>query len=205
MTGILLVDDHPAVVDSLRTGLARLAGVAVGDVASSLTEARSVLSREGAFDLALVDVRLGDGSGFEVLGLVDPDRTATVLMSGYPSRAYLEGALHLGARGLLGKHRPLGQLVAAIGEVAAGGVAWDGAALRDRRERPWRPLTGRERDVVAGLLAGRSNQQIALALGVTAKTVESHLTDLYVAHGLHSRSELALLADREGWLDVPAW
>ncbi len=164
MTGILLVDDHPAVVDSLRTGLARLAGVAVGDVASSLTEARSVLSREGAFDLALVDVRLGDGSGFEVLGLVDPDRTATVLMSGYPSRA-----------------------------------------LRDRRERPWRPLTGRERDVVAGLLAGRSNQQIALALGVTAKTVESHLTDLYVAHGLHSRSELALLADREGWLDVPAW
>lgn len=143
MTGILLVDDHPAVVDGLRTGLARLAGVAVRAVASSMTEARSVLSREGAFDLALVDVRLGDGSGFEVLGLVDPDRTATVLMSGYPSRAYLEGALHLGARGLLGKHRPLGQLVAAIGEVAAGGVAWDGAALRDRRERPWRPLTGR--------------------------------------------------------------
>lgn len=205
MSAILIVEDHPAVADGLRAGLAQVAGTVVQAVASGLAEARSVLSRSAVFDIAIVDVRLGDGSGFDLLKVLDPGRTATVILSGCVSSAYLDGAQRLGARGYLLKLTPMARLVAAIRDVAEGGDAWDRAALQHRRDHPWRPLTMRERDVVGELLAGRSNQQIAHALGITAKTVESHLTDLYVDHGVHSRSELTLLADREGWLDVPAW
>ncbi|MFN8518141.1 MAG: response regulator transcription factor [Chloroflexota bacterium] len=205
MTTILIVEDHSAIVDGLRAGLSQVEGLTVQAVASSLMEGRSVLSRSGPFDIAIVDVRLGTWSGFELLEVMDTDRTAVVIFSGCVSSAYLEGARRLGARGYLLKSSPMARLVASVAEVAAGGTAWDRDALQHRRDHPWRPLTVRERDVVRWLLAGWSNKQISHKLGITTKTVESHLTDLYVAHGVHSRSELALLADREGWLDVPAW
>jgi two-component system response regulator DesR len=152
-----------------------------------------------------VDVRLGDGSGFELLEMMDTDRTAVVILSGHVSSVYLESARRLGARGYPLKGSPMTRLVAAIIEVAAGGAVWDHDVRQHRREHPWRPLTARERDVVRGLLAGWSNQQIAHELGITTKAAESRLTDLNVAHGVGSRSEFGAPGRCQGWLDVPVW
>lgn len=57
--------------------------------------------------------------------------------------------------------------------------------------------------IVAGLVAGRSNDEIAGDLGIARKTIETHLTRLFAAFGVASRTELAVRAEREGWLDVP--
>jgi DNA-binding NarL/FixJ family response regulator len=51
---------------------------------------------------------------------------------------------------------------------------------------------------------GRSNDEIASALSISHKTVEAHLSRLYQRAGVMTRLELAMLADREGWLDVEA-
>lgn len=58
--------------------------------------------------------------------------------------------------------------------------------------------------IVRGLLAGRSNDEIGAAAGVAERTIEAHLSRLYRRAGVTSRTELALLAEREGWLDLRA-
>lgn len=64
-------------------------------------------------------------------------------------------------------------------------------------------LNGVDREIVRGLVAGRSNDEIAQELGVARKTVESRLTRLFSRLEVGSRTELALRAEREGWLELP--
>lgn len=203
MTRILLVEDHPLVIDGWRAALADTEGLSLDAIAASLDAARAIVARGPAFDIAIVDVRLGDGSGFDLLGSLEPRLTATVLVSAFLSEAYVDSAQRLGARGFLLKSSPMALLVAAIRDVAGGGTAWDPAAIAHRRGRAWQPLSDRERCVVAGVLDGRSNDEIGRTMHVTAKTVESHLTRLFARLGLGSRGELVRRALEEGWLDIP--
>jgi DNA-binding NarL/FixJ family response regulator len=97
------------------------------------------------------------------------------------------------------KTAPLAELLDAIRRVAAGGLAF---ATRPPGSAAAR-LTAREHDVVKLVVEGRSNDEIAAALGIGAKTVETHLGRLFERLGLASRTELATRALREGWLEVP--
>jgi DNA-binding NarL/FixJ family response regulator len=63
-------------------------------------------------------------------------------------------------------------------------------------------LTKRELEIVGGVVRGRSNDQIAAELGLARKTVEAHLTRLFARFQIATRTELALKAEREGWLTV---
>jgi DNA-binding NarL/FixJ family response regulator len=78
-----------------------------------------------------------------------------------------------------------------------------GGLAFERRPTEVVSLTPRERSVVTLLLDGRTNAEIALALGITTRTVEAHLARLFERLGIGSRTELATRALREGWLDVP--
>ena len=64
-------------------------------------------------------------------------------------------------------------------------------------------MSPRELDVVRLLIEGRSNDEIGGALGIGAKTVETHLRRLFERFDVASRTELAARALREGWLDIP--
>jgi DNA-binding NarL/FixJ family response regulator len=64
-------------------------------------------------------------------------------------------------------------------------------------------LSQRERDVVAGVIAGQSNQEISAHLRVSRKTVEAYLTRLFERFDVSTRTELALRAERDGLLDSP--
>jgi DNA-binding CsgD family transcriptional regulator len=64
-------------------------------------------------------------------------------------------------------------------------------------------LTARELDVVRLVVDGRSNEEVATALGIGARTVETHLGRLFERLGVSSRTELATRAVREGWLEAP--
>ena len=64
-------------------------------------------------------------------------------------------------------------------------------------------LTPRERDVLALVVEGHSNDEIGLALGIGSKTVETHVARMFERFGVASRTELATRSVREGWLDLP--
>jgi DNA-binding NarL/FixJ family response regulator len=62
-------------------------------------------------------------------------------------------------------------------------------------------LSGREREVLQLVVDGASNDEIGSRLGISSRTVESHLRRLFERHGVASRTELAARALREGWLE----
>jgi DNA-binding NarL/FixJ family response regulator len=109
------------------------------------------------------------------------------------------GAFEGGAAGYLSKASPVEAIVDTIGTVARGGTAFPAMTLRALREAPRRP-SERELGAIRLVARGASNDEIAAGLGISIKTVESHLRRLFGRYGVLSRTELAMLAVREGWL-----
>ena len=211
---ILLVDDHPVVLDGLESALAGEADLVVVARAATVAQARAILAREAvdrdalgraAIDIVLVDIRLPDGSGLELMAesAGTTDTPAWIVLSSFETPQYLAAALSLGAAGYLLKTAPIGEVVAAIRRVAAGEAAFTAAQLKGAQESGTARLTSLDQRILRALTAGQSNDEIAAELQIAGKTVEAHLTRLFGQFGVHSRTELALRADREGWLDLP--
>ena len=131
--------------------------------------------------------------------LLGGDGPAIVVVTAYDYPQYVEAALRLGAAGFVLKTAPVAELLDAIRRAAAGGLAF---AQRPRGSVAV-ALSPREQDVVRLVVEGRSNDEIGLALGIGAKTVESHLRRLFERLDVASRTELATRALREGWLELP--
>jgi DNA-binding NarL/FixJ family response regulator len=199
---VLLVDDHPVVLDGLAAGL-RQHGIEVAGAATTLAEARRALAN-GNIDVVLVDIRLPDGSGTELLRLAkDPGAPAFIVVSSFASPEYLEVAMSLGAKGYLLKTAKTGDVVAAVRRAAAGMPAFTPAQLMEGYAASWTPLSEREAEIISRLLAGRSNDEIGADLGLSTKRVEAYLTRMYERYEVASRTELALRAQQDGWLDLP--
>ena len=206
MAGVIrvaIVDDHPATADGLAALLSTQPGLVIVGTAGSLATATELLDRT-APDVAVVDILIGGRPvGFDLLrrrdGLPGP---AVILFSSFDTASFHARAVELGARGFLAKTVPIRELVAAIRVVAAGGTAFTAAELGDARRAP-RPPSAREVEVIALVAAGRSNKEIGTRLGITEKSVESHLRRLFARYGLASRTELSMLAVQQGWVDPP--
>jgi two-component system response regulator DesR len=125
------------------------------------------------------------------------------MLSSFDTPQYIDAAQRLGAAGFLLKTTPTDEILAAVRRVNAGGSAFPLDLVRSGAQSPWKPLTPRERDVLAGLMRGRSNDEIAAELGISRKTVEAYLSRLFARAGALSRTELAVRAERERWLDMP--
>ncbi len=192
---VAIVDDHPMVREGTAALLAAQPGIAVVATAGSIEEARAILLSVSV-DVMLLDIRLGSDSGLRLLGTDGP---AIVVVTAYDYPQYVEAALRLGAAGFVLKTAPVAELLDAIRRAAAGGLAF----ARRPQGATSVALSSREHDVVRLVVEGRSNDEIGSALGIGAKTVESHLRWLFERLDVASRTELATRALREGWLELP--
>ena len=202
---VLIVDDHPVVRRGLRVLLEVQDGIEVageaGDGATALA-----LAAEHAPDVILLDLKLPGMDGLAVLGeLRDRDSAARVLVltsATEPASASL--AVRSGAAGFLYKDVDPDALVRAIRSVHDGHLllAPEAAGSLVRPAGTWGPgaaletLTSREREVLAELTKGRSNREIARALGVSEKTVKAHVSSVLAKLGVQDRTQAALLAVR---------
>lgn len=149
-------------------------------------------------DVLLLDIRLGPDSGLTALDGT-ADHPAVVVLTAYDYPQYADAALRLGAAGFVLKTAPIAELTDAIRKVASGGLAFSVRPVGGTVAR----LSPREHDVVRLVAGGRTNDEIGAELGIGSKTVETHLARLFERLGVASRTELAMRALREGWLDVP--
>jgi DNA-binding NarL/FixJ family response regulator len=190
-----IVDDHPVVLDGLRTALDLEEGIAVAWCASSFHDAEGAIARCDA-EVVLVDVRLQDGSG---LDLITPGAGQTfVVLSSWDRPQYARAAIRRGASGYLLKTAPMPEIVAAIRTAARGGTTYKASHLANLATDT---LTSRELEVVRLVARGLSNDEVASQLRLSRKTVEAYLTRLYERWNVASRTELSLRAERDGWLD----
>jgi DNA-binding NarL/FixJ family response regulator len=203
-TRLFLVEDHPVVIDGLRAALADQATVEIVGWAATLAEARVQLATT-ACDVVLLDLRLPDGSGIDLLRSRDADGIGPefLILSSFQSPEYVSAAVVLGASGFLLKTSPAADILAAVTAIAEGKLLFTPEQLRAARGGAWLPLTTREHEVIAGLIAGRSNDELAGDLGISRKTVEAHITRLLARYGFMTRTELAVYAEREQLLDLP--
>ncbi len=213
-----LVDDHPAVVWGLEAALARTPDIAVTARAATAAGAADLVSRAD-LDVVLLDLRLPDGNGLDVLAHVGgagsdaagahsattqatgAGRPAVIVLATFVSRQHVAAARRLGARGYIVKTASTDLIAGAVRAVARGDTwfASEVAAGATPVE-----LTQPERALIELVLSARSNDEIAGVLGVGTKSVEARLTRLYRRLGIGSRVELALVAEREGWLNASA-
>lgn len=121
---VLLVDDHPLILQALQAVIQTLGDDVTVVGADSAAQAHAVLAREPAFDLMLLDLSLGDADGFAVLAEMRRDRPElpVVVVSATERSADVIRAIDMGAMGFVPKRAPNRELFDALAMVMAGAV-----------------------------------------------------------------------------------
>jgi len=209
---VYLVDDHAMVRQGLRAVLTEAGHEVVGD-SGDITEAVAELQRL-APDIVLVDLSLGPRSGMELLAELQRRHLAVrplvLTMSAQPRHVGM--ALKLGACGYVLKGSPSEELLLAIEALRAGrrhlgpGVAELAArALAEGAgDDPFASLSVRERQVVTMVVDGHSSTEIATALHLSPKTVDSYRSRLMAKLGTPDVTALVKLAIRHGLISNDA-
>jgi DNA-binding NarL/FixJ family response regulator len=203
MIRVLLVDDHELLRAGLRSRLEREPGIAVVGEADS-AERAVLVARKLQPDLILLDLLLPRKSGADVipeLAEVAPEARVLVVSS-QASPSAVRRALSSGAAGYLPKRASDRELVGAIQMVAEGGGYVDpelGARLITPKGSPaLEPLSERERDVLALLALGYTNQEIGKKLFISVRTVDTHRAHIMRKLLLDTRAELVMFALANG-------
>ena len=197
-----VVDDHPSIVAAVTAAVAAAEDLVLAGSGRTLPEALDLVP---LVDVLVCDVQLdGAAEGLHVVDVARgaPNRPAILLLSGFGHASVVRAAIDRGAAGYLDKGAEIEAIVDAVRTVAAGGTVFRAADLAASREAPRRP-SNREIEVIAQVVGGATNAEVATALGLSEKTVESHLHRLFDRYGLLSRTELAVLAMNEGWVPAP--
>ncbi len=202
---VVIIDDHKLFRDGLEALLTRR-GI---QVAASLGEGlRGVeLAQKAQPDVVLLDVRMPDVDGIEILEMLKEQGFANsvVMLTTSEDCADLAGAMIRGAKGYLMKDIAPDDLVAALHSVVEGETVI-APSLREEYEKldlskppPSRcgklvgKLTPREREVLALLVEGQSNKMIAKVLKISDGTVKLHVNTILRKFGVHSRVEAAMI------------
>src|SRR3989440_1263996 len=201
---VLVVDDHPIVLDGVTLALHNTSWLRVAGYARSGKEAIAAL-RTLRPDVVLLDLRLPDMLGPEaVQALRAGDPAVKVIMfTAYPDHAALDAALAAGAHGVVVKDSEPAELVDVIARVLAGERVGSvdgsvGTALNGKlREHG---LTRREYDILRRVAMGETNPEIAAALGLTRNTVKTYLQRTLEKLGARNRVEALSRASQLGIL-----
>jgi DNA-binding NarL/FixJ family response regulator len=206
---VLLVDDHAVVREGLRNFLALQDGLEIVGEASDGAEAIEQAQRLEP-DVILMDLVMPglDGIGAMRQLRVRSPRSRVIVLTSFLEDERVLPAIQAGAAGYLLKNVAPAELARAIRAAHAGEAIIDPTAAarlvhaiaddaRPRIEQPER-LTRRERDVLELIARGRSNKRIALELGISEKTVKTHVGHLLAKLGVTDRTQAAVMAVEEG-------
>jgi len=209
---ILIADDHPVV----RFGLTQMLNAepdlaVVGEANGAHEVVEKIRTLEP--DVTVLDMEMGEAHGVDALrALRAVDQAARVIIyTGYDDTERIVEAVHLGIQGYLLKDMGGKELVRAIRVVHGGETVFQPAVTTKLLEHMRResnpngtlpePLSGRERQVLALMAEGHSNQAIADALFISARTVKFHVSSILAKLAVKNRTEAVMTAIKQGMVD----
>jgi len=202
---ILLADDHTMFRESLKALLEREGFEVLGEASDGREAVR--LARRLQPDLTVLDLGMqllnGIGAAREIHKHCP--QSLTILLTMYEEEAYVLEALQVGVRGYVLKAQAAADLVRAIQEVSHGSIYLSPGISRavvdaflNKTNFKEDPLTERERQVLQLIAEGKSTKEVALILGVSFKTAESHRMRIMGKLEIHNTAGLVLYAVRRG-------
>lgn len=195
---LAIVEDHRAIADGLAALLNATDDMEVVGVVPD-AESASRLIVEARPTVVLCDIMLdGTDAGFDLLRRFGSE-ARFIMYTAFDLPAHHVKALTEGSHGFLSKTADTDAVLRAIRKVAAGGEWFPTHVLNSARRAAPQP-SARERQLLSLLVEGSSNGEIAEILGLRLKTVEGMVSRLLTRYGVDSRTQLARIATREGWL-----
>ena len=206
MVRVFLLDDHEVVRRGVRDLLEASGEIEIVGEASTAEEARQRVPAVRP-EVAVLDVRLPDGSGIEVcrdLRAADPDLKCLMLTSFDDDEALFDSIM-AGAAGYVLKEVRGGDLVDSVLRVAKGESLLDPKATARVIERLRNPppedeklasLSPQEQKILGYLAEGMTNRQIAEQMYLAEKTIKNYVSNLLLKLGMHRRTEAAVYAAR---------
>jgi len=200
---IAIVDDHPMVAEGIQSILESYDDVAV---IATLSSGLDIIDRveELGPDVILLDLNMPGIGGLSTTEIIlerRPD-TRILILSMHDSPEYISSALSHGAKGYVLKDVPTDEIKRAIDAVMAGqrylctGAQGSLEPGEDAREQ----LTNREQTILLQLAQGKSNKEVALALEISVRTVETHRKNIKRKLGISSTAGLTRYAMEHGVL-----
>jgi DNA-binding NarL/FixJ family response regulator len=199
---VVIADDHHVVRSGLERLLEGWPNISVVGTAADGAEAVRLTELHRPH-VVLMDISMPTMGGLEAtrrIATAWPDVQVVVLTS-FDDRSTVAEALDAGAIGYLLKDSDPATIREGIESAAQGGSPLNPRVARTmisarREERPEPSLTDREREILEHLRRGLANKEIAATLGISVKTVKSHLTSLFQKIGVMDRTQAALWAER---------
>lgn len=207
MTRILIVEDHALVREAMAQTLCRLEPGLACVEATGAEEALGLLDDGGDWDLAMVDLMLPDLSGFSLLGMIAkrfPD-VPTIVVSALDDGDSVRRAMKAGASGFVSKCSSGEELRSAVKVVLDGGIYTPVRSPRDNENtrsggvppgEAYRLTVAQTR--VAELLGqGKTNREIAEALGLSEGTVKVHMSAIFRTMNVRNRAQALIALTRK--------
>jgi DNA-binding NarL/FixJ family response regulator len=202
---ILIVDDHPLFVEALKLVIQEALPEARLREATSIDSARSVLEREGPFDLVLLDLSMPGTRGLD--GLIElrsrHPKLPIVVVSALEDPRIIHEVMTCGAAGFISKSSRGSDLGRAIKDTLAGSIVLPKSYHPPQAEAPFgasdlatrlATLTPQQVRVLHMLRQGMLNKQIAYDLGVGETTVKAHVSEILRKLKVSSRTQAVIEA-----------
>ncbi|HEV7370826.1 response regulator transcription factor [Arenibaculum sp.] len=199
---VLLVDNHPLVIDGLRAILETYDHIEVVGVAG-LAHAGLEIARRTRPKVVLMDINMPQLNGIDAIELFRDElpETRLLMLSMHDSREYISTSVLHGASGYILKDVPIDEIIEAITVVAAGGTYFSSGVtdvLLNRPDKDLLPLTTREQAVLLLLADGKSNRDVAGHLDISVHTVETHRKNIKKKLGIATTAGLTRYAIDNG-------
>jgi len=215
MIRVVIVDDHPIVRAGMRVVLNSTTDITVIAEGTCGKDALHLVACHHP-DVLVLDVNLPDMSGIEVTRQLHAQHTSTaiLILTVHNDEQTIFGLLECGAAGYVLKDDALETLVSAIHATVRGESWLSPAIARQVVKRVFHstpvpidsaplPITARESEVLRLLAQGLDNTAIARQLVITTRTVQNHVSSIYDKLGVTTRTEAALVALRQGLVQIP--
>ena len=198
---ILVVDDHPMVLEGMRSLLGNIGYVQIAGIATNAFEAMDIL-KATLVHVAIVDINLPDINGIELTGKIKQEYPAiqVLAMSTFKERSYISQMIQNGASGYLLKSASKEEIEEAILCAYEGklylSLDINTVDVNEQLKKPVPVISTREKEVLILIADGLTNPQIAEKLFISLHTVDSHRKNLLTKFAVNNTASLIKIAVR---------